>query len=307
MSGTAARASWFASFGSLPHLHFRRDPSFYRRYDARWFAFCVVLIAGLHFGHIEPLLPVWNPWFLLALPFVVYFHVLCSVFVHNASHGSFPRSINRIMGELCGFIVLSRFASWQIVHERHHRFSDDVDKDPHPLLPNYFKFTWRGMMNVEKQLQTAYLEVFGDTEENRKRERTRAMISYGTNIVLIAFFYRLLGPAGFLTLFLPAQILGWMQIMHFNWVTHNALAKTGDYHPVNIDSGIYWIGNRIFFGIYMHGNHHKRANVFNPLFWDEKRYGKADPLVKPYPVPALPATTAAAASDGDDHGAMAAE
>ncbi len=291
---TAARASWFASFGSLPHLHFRRDANFYRRYDARWFFFCLALIAGLHFGHIEPLAPSFKLWFIAAFPIAVYVHILCSVFVHNASHGSFPRSINRLVGELCGFIVLSRFASWQIVHERHHRFSDDPEKDPHPLLPNYFKFTWRGIMNVEVQLQRAYLEVFGDTPENRQRERTRAMISYGTNLVLIAFFFRLLGPAGFVALFLPAQILGWMQIMHFNWVTHNALAKTGEYHPVNIDSGIYWIGNRIFFGIYMHGNHHKRANVFNPLFWDEKKYGKADPLVKPYPVPPAPAEPAPA-------------
>lgn len=285
MSGASARASWFASFGSLPHLHFRRDRNFYRRYDATWFAIAIGLTAALHFGHVAPITPDFKLWFLAALPFVVYFHIVCNVFVHNACHGSFPRSINRIMGEICGFIVLSRFASWQIVHERHHRFSDDQDKDPHPLLPGYFEFTWRGLTNVEKQLQTAYLEVHGDTPENRRRERIRAIISFSTNFALIGFFYRLLGPAGFLVFFIPAQILGWMHVMHFNWVTHNALAKNGDYHPVNIDSGIYWIGNRIFFGIYMHGNHHKRANVFNPLFWDEKKYGKAEPLVKPYPVP----------------------
>ena len=28
---------------------------------------------------------------------------------------------------------------------------------------------------------------------------------------------------------------------------------------------MYWLGNRIWFGLYMHGNHHKRANIFNPL------------------------------------------
>ena len=67
----------------------------------------------------------------------------------------------------------------------------------------------------------------------------------------------------------PAQALGWMHVAHFNWVTHNALSKTGDYKPINIDTGVYWLGNRIWFGLYMHANHHKRANIFNPLKMDE--------------------------------------
>ena len=295
MSGAAARPSWFASFGSLPHLHFRRDKNFYRRYDTKWFVFGLALIALLHFGKVAPITPEFKLWYLAAFPFVLYFHIVCNLFVHNACHGSFPRSINRIMGEVCGFIVLSRFASWQIVHERHHKYSDDQARDPHPLLPGYFEFFWRGITNVEKQLQTAYLEIYGDNEENRKRERTRSMISFGTNFVLIAFFYRLLGPGGFLVLFVPIQILGWMFVMHFNWVTHNALAEDGHYYPVNMDSGKYWIGNRIFFGIYMHGNHHQRANVFNPLFWDDAKFGKAAPLVKPYPVPQTEESSAASA------------
>ncbi len=285
MSGRSAvaRASWFTSFGNLPYLHFRKDRNFYRRYDLTWFVVCVVLLGAMQLTRFTPVTASFQLWYLAALPFVIYFHIICNVFVHNACHGSFPRSINRIVGELCGLVVLARFASWQIVHERHHRFSDDVDKDPHPLLPSYWKFTFRAIGNVEKQLQTAYLEIFGDTEENRRRERVRAFISYGTNVALIACFYRFLGPAGFLVFFIPAQILGWMHVMHFNWVTHNALARNGDYHPVNIDSGIYWLGNRLFFGIYMHGNHHKRSNVFNPLFWDEKKYGPALPLVKAGP------------------------
>lgn len=48
-------------------------------------------------------------------------------------------------------------------------------------------------------------------------------------------------------------------------MTHNALAKNGDFKPVNLDSGIYWLGNRLLFGIYMHANHHRKASVFNPL------------------------------------------
>jgi len=290
MSATATRPR-FAFFGSQPLLEFRRDPNFYRRYDAKWLVFGLALIALLHFGRMAPIAADFAPWQFAVFPVVLYFHIVCNLFVHNASHAAFPRALNRIVGEVCGFVVLSRFASWQIVHDRHHKYSDDQERDPHPLLPGYFEFTWRGITNVEKQLQTAYLEVHGDTEENRKRERTRAFVSFGTNFVLIAFFYRLLGPAGFVVLFLPVQLLGWMFVMHFNWVTHNALAKDGKFYPINMDSGKYWLGNRIFFGIYMHANHHKRANLFNPLFWNEAKYGKADPLVKPYPVPPGPHAT----------------
>ena len=111
------------------------------------------------------------------------------------------------------------------------------------------------------------------------------MLALGTMSVTAGVITVLKLLAGGTTIHLPAQVLGWMFVMHFNWVTHNALAKDGNYYPVNLDSGYYWLGNRIFFGIYMHGNHHKRANVFNPLFWDEAKFGPACPIVKPYPVP----------------------
>ena len=34
-------------------------------------------------------------------------------------------------------VVLTRFASWEVIHQRHHRFSDDLDKDPHPVVSSY--------------------------------------------------------------------------------------------------------------------------------------------------------------------------
>ena len=48
-----------------------------------------------------------------------------------------------------------------------------------------------------------------------------------------------------------------------------ALSPDGDYKPVNLDHGLYKFGNRILFGLYMHANHHKRANIFNPAKMDE--------------------------------------
>ena len=55
-----------------------------------------------------------------------------------------------------------------------------------------------------------------------------------------------------------------LHIVHFNWSTHNASSRAKDFHPVNLNHGLYKLGNKLLFGIYMHANHHKRANAFNP-------------------------------------------
>src|SRR5690606_8404961 len=88
-------------------------------------------------------------------------------------------------------------------------------------------------------------------------------LSFSVMLPLIFAFYLLLGFEAFFLLFVPVQALGWVHVAHFNWVTHNAHSKTGEYHPINLDHGVYWLGNKILFGLYMHANHHKRANIFN--------------------------------------------
>jgi stearoyl-CoA desaturase (delta-9 desaturase) len=35
---------------------------------------------------------------------------------------------------------------------------------------------------------------------------------------------------------------------------------------VNLNHGLYKLGNLLCFGIYWHGNHHKRTNLFNPRY-----------------------------------------
>jgi stearoyl-CoA desaturase (delta-9 desaturase) len=262
---------------SLPHAQFRRSAEFYRRYDLAWLVVCASVIVGLEVAGVAPLAMRWQWWFPLLLPVVIYAHIVSNVFVHNACHASFPRAINRIVGEILGAIVLTRFASWEIVHARHHRFSDDVEKDPHPVQDDFWRFVWRSFRNVEAQLQTAYFETFGDTPENRRREKIRAFFSFATGVALVATWWRLLGHWGFWFFFAPSSILGWLFVMHFNWVTHNgAHHLPGGFRPINIDRGYYWLGNRIFFGIYMHANHHKRAGVFHPLYFKAEP-GEIDP------------------------------
>ena len=75
---------------------------------------------------------------------------------------------------------------------------------------------------------------------------------------------------------MPSAILGLLHIVHFNWSTHNAFSPAHDFKPVNIDVGYYRIGNWLWHGIYMHANHHKRTNLFNP-----SRMKNGAPLITP--------------------------
>ena len=253
------------SLTQLPHVLFRRNRRFYLRYDLSWLITLSCAIGVMQLAHMTPLASTWQWYFPLVFPVVLYAHILCNVFIHNACHANFPKFINRIFGEILGLIVLTRFASWEIIHTRHHKYSDIDGMDPHPLDRSYWQFVARSFAGIERQLMRTYFETHGDTKENRRREKIRAYISYATTAMVLAFFWRLLGNVGFFFFYLPATILGWLHVMHFNWVTHNALAKNGEFKPVNLDSGIYWLGNRLLFGIYMHANHHRKASVFNPL------------------------------------------
>jgi len=231
------------------------------------------LAVGLYMSEWVPWIVEYEQWshayFLWLVP-LYYVHVQLNVFVHNCCHGNFPRTINRLVGEICGLLVMTRYASWEILHTRHHKHSDDPEMDPHPVHPSFIKFLYFTMVfNVERQLQNIRYHQFGDTPANRRREFQRAVFSYATMGTLLFCVYMFLGPWVTLFLFLPVQVLGWLHVSHFNWVTHDPHDPDGDYKPINIDSKLYWIGNRIWFGLYMHGNHHRRANVFNPLKMDE--------------------------------------
>ena len=254
-------------------MQYRRNKWFYFLYDGAYFAGLLALDIWLLVNHVQPLAPTGAAWhwsYLALFPAVLYVHILLNVFIHNCCHGNFPRPINRLIGELAGLVVITRYASWEIIHQRHHRFSDDPEKDPHHVLPNFLVFLYETMLfNVERQLQNQAYDQFGDTPENRSRERIRAILSFATMLPLLLAWYLILGTEAFLFLFVPAQALGWLHVAHFNWATHNAMSKDGDYKPVNLDHGLYWLGNRMLFGLYMHANHHKRANIFNPLKMDQ--------------------------------------
>ncbi len=248
---------------SRPIIQYRKDRLFYLRYDFAYFLGCLAFLAMAQLVHLQPVFQSWHASTMLLLPLACYAVILGHVFAHNAAHGNFPKTINRLVGELAGIVVLSRFASWEIIHLRHHQYSDDLERDPHPNVGGYWKTYFHTFVNVERQLQQNFLDFHGDTDENRSRERIRAYISYATNIVLIACWARLLGLPGFFLLFFPASIIGSMHLIHFNWSTHNGM-EGKDFKPTDLNRGLFWLGNKLFFGIYAHDTHHKNPKLFNP-------------------------------------------
>jgi fatty acid desaturase len=257
---------------SLPFAQLRKNRYFYMYYDAAYALGAAVAIGAMvalgHYGLYGEgnLLGAFQWWHLAFFPLITYCIILCHVFAHVCTHQSLPKPWNRIVGELCGLVVLTRFASWEVVHQRHHRYSDNTEKDPHPCLPSYLRHFWLTISNVERQLQQTFFDLYGDTPENHAYEKRRAYVSYATNILVISAFFLFLGPIAFFVFFAPASILAAFHLVHFNWSTHNAQSPTADYHPVNLNHGYFKLGNKLFFGIYMHANHHKWPNVLNPAY-----------------------------------------
>lgn len=254
-----------ASLTSLPFAQFKRSPTFYLWYDSVYAALALAAALAMINGGFTGLLPEIELSLLAWLPVAAYVSIMAHVFIHNASHGNFPKAINRIVGEICGVIVLTKFASWEIVHRRHHRYSDDPERDPHPAERGYWRYAFRTLINVELQLRQAYYDVHGDTPETRRYEEWRARLSFVSGSLILLFWYTLLGPGGFLLLYFPAFVGAALFVIHFNWSGHNAHTPGAKIEPTDLDTGWFWLGNRIFFGIYYHGTHHRLAMLFNPM------------------------------------------
>jgi stearoyl-CoA desaturase (delta-9 desaturase) len=123
---------------SLPFTQLRRNRYFYLWYDGFYAALCVSLLLAMRAGQHQPLIQQWDHRYWLFFPVICHLQILCSAWIHNATHNNFPRAVNRIVGELCGIVVLTRFASWEVIHQRHHRYSDDLERDPHPVISSYW-------------------------------------------------------------------------------------------------------------------------------------------------------------------------
>lgn len=263
----SAYQNWWTT---VPYAQFKRDPHFYVKHDAVFFVAALGGIAALRLGGYQPPATDFALWHFALFPIVLYLTIMAHVFAHCASHQAFGRStagkvLNRVVGEIAGAWVLTKFASWEIVHRRHHRYSDDPVRDPHPAERGYWSYAKNTLINVEKQLQQESFDVHGDTPERHRYERFRSVFSFVSGVALALFWQQLVGLPLFVELVLPSWVFAGLFVIHFNWVGHNAHTKDRPIEPTNLDHGWFWIGNRIFFGIYFHGSHHRMAMVFNPM------------------------------------------
>lgn len=262
-----ATSSWWTT---VPYAQFKRDPHYYVKHDTVFVVLALAGVALLHLAGWSPPTEWLAPWHLAVFPVALYLTIMAHVFVHCASHQAWGRGtagkvLNRVVGELCGAWVLTKFASWEIVHRRHHRYSDDPARDPHPAERGYWSYAKNTLGNVEKQLQQEYFDVHGDTPERRRYEKFRSVYSFVSGLCLVFFWEQLFGLPLFVELVLPSWLLAGLFVIHFNWVGHNAHDPSKKIEPADLDHGWFWIGNRIFFGIYFHGSHHRMAMVFNPM------------------------------------------
>ncbi len=259
----SARRPWWQS---QPSTAFARDPYFYFKYDFVWLCLFSAVVVAAHMTGWTGLGLTWTSlWAIPALLVGCYVQVLAGVCVHNCTHGNFPRPINRLVGETLGVIIGTRYASWEILHKRHHAFTDDVEKDPHPLERSFWSFFIRKMiMGLETSIRNQSFERFGETPRMVKLDKMRTVFSFLVGMVMLAFWQAALGTVGFFYAFLPSLVVGAIHVSHFNWATHRGWADDGDFHPVNLNHGLYKLGNFLCFGLYFHANHHAFPTYFDP-------------------------------------------
>ena len=78
-----------------PFQQFKKNRRFYLRYDALYLALCVVISALMLVTRFRPITAgvAWTPWhFVVGVPVILYFLICAHLWIHNATHGNFPKA-----------------------------------------------------------------------------------------------------------------------------------------------------------------------------------------------------------------------
>lgn len=210
----------------------------------------------------------FSPWMLALVPFGIYIGGLSAVFMHNATHGSFkPKWMNWVAGNLAGIHQLWGFTGWKLIHLIHHHYSDNVDHDPHPPK-NYTFWQFARIMFLYSSMKISerYREHFGNTPAVIRRQKIGAAILLAMAASNLAFWFLALGPAGFVLFYVPSYIANHMLYVDINYTAHPK-DENGQTAAANLNHTLYYkIANFFWFGIYFHGNHHRKPLLFNPRY-----------------------------------------
>jgi stearoyl-CoA desaturase (delta-9 desaturase) len=205
----------------------------------------------------------WHP--LLILP-AIYVGGLSAVFIHNACHGSFkPRWMNVVAGEVAGVHQLWGFMGWKLIHLMHHHYSDDLRYDPHPPADYTFaQFMKHMFLKSSQKVTERYREHYGETKRTIILHRILKPVFLAMAACNALLWFLLLGPVGFVWFYLPSYAFNHWIFSHVNYYSHPK-DENGKTYAVNRDDTLYHkIGNFLWFGLYYHGNHHRKPLLFNP-------------------------------------------
>lgn len=213
----------------------------------------------------------WQP--LVLIPLGIYIGGLSSVWIHNATHHSFPnRKLNWLCGHIAGMHQLWSFTGWRIIHVVHHNYSDDEAYDPHaPKGRGFWTFARDMFLESSFTISKRYREHWQDSQRTRFLQNAIKIVFLWMTGALLLMWYLLLGPVGFVLFYIPSMIANHLLFVDINYRCHPRDPETGKTAPANLTTGIYFpIANFFWHGIYWHGNHHRKPNLFNPRKMEER-------------------------------------
>jgi len=206
-------------------------------------------------------------WDLALIPLGLYIAGISAVFIHNATHNSFPSPLlNWLGGQLAGLHQLWGYMGWKLIHLIHHQYSDDNTLDTHPPRGLTFgQFVRTMFFYSSAKISERYREHWGMTLRTKVLHKTLLVIFLSMAVCNLLFWYLLLGPVGFLFFYVPSYVGNYLIFCDINYFCHPLNPETGKTDATNMDHTLYYkVGNALWFGIYYHGNHHRRPTLFNP-------------------------------------------
>lgn len=209
----------------------------------------------------------FKPWHLALIPFGLYIGGLSAVFMHNASHNSFPnRWSNELAGHISGIHQLWGYMGWKLIHLIHHHYSDNVAMDPHaPGDRTFWQFARIMFIKSSAKISERYREHWGNTPLTRRLQKATLAIFLALAIANLTLCYLLLGPAAFVFFYVPSYIANHLLYVDINYTAHPKDELTGQTAAGNFNNTLYYkLANFMWFGIYFHANHHRKPGYFNP-------------------------------------------
>ncbi len=206
-------------------------------------------------------------WDIGLIPLGIYVGGVSAVFIHNATHNSFPwKWLNETCGYLSGIHQLWGFMGWKLIHLVHHQYSDNVDMDPHPPGElSFWQFTRQMFLHSSRKISARYREHWGDNLQTHRLQKTVTILFPIMAFSNLLMWYLLLGPAVFVFFYIPSYISNHLLFVGVNYTAHPKDPATGDSKAANLnEKPFHKVANFFWFGIYFHGNHHRRPQYFNP-------------------------------------------